>query len=477
VAERIFELFIDGMSCPACELRVGEALRGVAGVTEARVDYAKGTALVAGDGAVVTPDALRAAVAQAGYAVKTPDAAPKKRVRTLIGSVLGVFLVLFAVYFLLNRTGLVNVLNGFPTPGNSTSLAMLLVIGLLTSIHCVAMCGGINVSANVQRPPAETEKPAALPVAGDAATEERAATLDASPAATTAPRRRPAIPLRRALLYNLGRVAGYTAIGALVGLLGRVLTLTETGRGVVTILAGVLMLLMGLNMLGLLPFLRYITPRLPKGLTRRLSSAKARAASPLAVGLLNALMPCGPLQAMQIYALSTGSPLYGALSMLLFALGTVPLMFAVGALSSLLTARFAKKVMAVAAAVIMVMGLVMLGNGVSLTGTPLPAFLGGTGPLVEATLSESGDVQTVAFDLQSRSYAAIKVKHGVPVVWTIRATVDTLSGCNETLSVKKFDITRQLVAGDNVIEFTPDTPGTYGYSCWMGMIKSTIVVY
>jgi len=64
---------------------------------------------------------------------------------------------------------------------------------------------------------------------------------------------------------------------------------------------------------------------------------------PFTVGLLNGLMPCGPLQAMQIYALSTGNPLKGALSMLLFSLGTVPLMFGLGALGSLLSRRLRKK--------------------------------------------------------------------------------------------------------------------------------------
>ena len=60
---------------------------------------------------------------------------------------------------------------------------------------------------------------------------------------------------------------------------------------------------------------------------------------PFYIGLLNGLMPCGPLQAMQIYALGTGSFVMGAASMFFFSVGTVPLMFGFGVLSSILSKK------------------------------------------------------------------------------------------------------------------------------------------
>ena len=92
------------------------------------------------------------------------------------------------------------------------------------------------------------------------------------------------------------------------------------------ILAGLLMLGMALRMLGVFKVLRGFSVSLP-----RFRSGGER--SSFVVGLLNGLMPCGPLQAMQLYALSRGTFAGGALSMLLFGLGTVPLMFGFGALS------------------------------------------------------------------------------------------------------------------------------------------------
>jgi sulfite exporter TauE/SafE len=71
---------------------------------------------------------------------------------------------------------------------------------------------------------------------------------------------------------------------------------------------------------------------------------------------------------MQLYALGTGSFFLGALSMLLFSLGTTPLMFGLGALSSILSGRFTRIMMRVSAALVLILGIMMLNNGLSLSG-------------------------------------------------------------------------------------------------------------
>mgnify|MGYP001172910998 CR=1 FL=1 len=77
---------------------------------------------------------------------------------------------------------------------------------------------------------------------------------------------------------------------------------------------------------------------MPKALTSRLAGA-AGSNSSLHVGMLNGLMPCGPLQAMQLYALSTGNALKGAFSVMLFTLGTVPYSCWMGMIRSTITVR------------------------------------------------------------------------------------------------------------------------------------------
>ena len=141
--------------------------------------------------------------------------------------------------------------------------------------------------------------------------------------------------LRRPILYNAGRVVSYTVIGAVVGLVGSVFSVSIYLRGIIIIIAGAFMLLMALSMLGLIRF------RLPHFCEFRFSRGKYGA---FAIGLLNGLMPCGPMQAMQLYALSTGSAFSGALAMFLFALGTVPLMLISPSTARLLTVGFASAI-------------------------------------------------------------------------------------------------------------------------------------
>ncbi|MDR3249249.1 MAG: sulfite exporter TauE/SafE family protein, partial [Treponema sp.] len=245
-------------------------------------------------------------------------------------------------------------------------------------------------------------------------------------------------------------------------------------------------------MLGIFPSLRRIAPHLPafigawinKARDNGTRSGKTLAKGPLYIGLLNGLMPCGPLQAMQLYALSTGSPVKGALSMLLFSLGTTPLMFALGAASGFLSKTFTKKVMTVGAMLVVILGLSMFSNGWTLGGfsSPLSLLYGSTGSRAAAGTGGGGaavienGVQLVNSTLSSGRYPAITVQQGVPVKWTINAPPGSINGCNNRMIVREYNLEHRFTQGDNLIEFTPTKTGTFRYSCWMGMIRSTITV-
>jgi plastocyanin domain-containing protein len=195
-------------------------------------------------------------------------------------------------------------------------------------------------------------------------------------------------------------------------------------------------------------------------------------------------MPCGPLQAMQLYALSTGSPITGALAMLLFSLGTVPLMFGLGALSSVLSKKFTRKVMSVGAALVVVLGLSMFSNGWSLSGFSLD-FLSGVSGLQKGSSAAGAEVSDIAMEdgvqlvsssLSSGRYPAITVQAGTPVKWMIDAPEGSVNGCNNRMIIPEYDIEYSFKTGENVIEFTPTDTGKFRYSCWMGMIRSSITV-
>lgn len=88
----------------------------------------------------------------------------------------------------------------------------------------------------------------------------------------------------------------------------------------------------------------------------------------------------------------------------------------------------------------------------------------------------SDGVQTVATTLDNGIYDPIIVQKGIPVKWTITANDGDLSGCNNKMVIRDYNVEKKLIAGENVIEFTPTASGKIVYSCWMGMVGSTITV-
>lgn len=331
------------------------------------------------------------------------------------------------------------------------SYGMLFVVGLLTSVHCIAMCGGINLSQCI---PSGKD---------DSGNGNRA--------------------IMPSLLYNTGRVFSYTVIGFLLGGIGMILTGgSETGiplilQGILKIIAGLFMVIMGINMLGIIPVLRKLQIRFPNKLANKISRRKIIEKRPFFVGLLNGLMPCGPMQSMQIIALGSGNPVSGAFAMLMFSLGTVPLMLGFGSIVSALGKKYTKIVMRAGCILVVVLGLAMLSQGLSLSGINMNR----TATLSEnreelnmAEISESGNVQYVSSELDFGSYPEITVYSGIPVKWTINVPEEVINGCNYKMVLSAYGITHEFTPGENVIEFTPGEPGTVQYTCWMGMINGKI---
>lgn len=444
-------LRIDGMTCTSCEMRIENRLKKTEGIREVKVSYGAGTAKVGYDPRVLTLGDIVSIIEKLDYKVaENPGArggakgqSAKAGEKMPINQLIGIVIILLAGYLIIKNTiGF----NFIPNVSQNMGYGVLFVIGLLTSIHCVAMCGGINLSQSVSYKLSAQEQSTRL------------------------------AKLKPGVLYNAGRVISYTVLGGIVGGLGSVVSFSGTARGVVSMLAGLFMLLMGLNMLNLFPWLRKFMPHMPKAFARKFHSGGRR--GPFYVGLFNGLMPCGPLQAMQIYALGTGSPAKGALSMLVFSLGTVPLMFGFGAISSFLNSRFTHKMMKVSAALVMILGIVMLNRGFALSGFhPVGAFVvKAAGASSGAVAAVKGGEQEATTRLQPNSYTPITVQKGIPVKWTIQADASTINGCNGIVTIPQYNVSKQLQPGGNEIDFTPQSTGTITYTCSMGMISSTISV-
>lgn len=491
-------LRINGMSCVSCQNKVEHKLKRTVGVQEVVVHYDTGVADISYDSDIITLKDITAIIEKLDYEVLPEDKIPKVD----IGRNVCLLMIVISLYVLLEQFGILNFLVPSQLADTKMGYGMLFLVGLLTSVHCIAMCGGINLC---QCLPSRTN--------GNDST---------SKLTTFGP----------AFLYNLGRVISYTSIGFILGLVGMLIGggsgagLPTLFQGILKLIAGIFMVLMGINMLGIFPWLRRFNLRMPKYLVAKMGRKKVSSKQPLMIGLLNGLMPCGPLQSMQIVALVSGNPLTGALSMFLFSLGTVPLMLGLGSLVSALGKKFSQKVMSVGAVLVVVLGLAMLSQGGSLSGLLLPnrlltlvlmlcvigvvasipfvrslhrAFsiagviaimIGGgmvwsnqngtiSGNEANAALEEMemvDGVQVVNSTLVPGSYPNITVQVGIPVKWVIDAPSGSINGCNYKMLLKEYGIEHEFTEGENIIEFTPTKSGTVQYTCWMGMIRGNIYV-
>ena len=415
--------YIEGMTCSGCERTVEHAVRRLEGCGTARADRKSGQLHVS-YGPPCTEETIIRAVEEAGYSVTE---SPRRR-----GDGIYLLVILLGLFVIARQLGWTEFFQRFPTVnGAQMGYAALFLVGLLTSVHCIAMCGGLNLAQNMQ--------------GGHQS------------------------PLRGSALYNLGRLTSYTLIGGALGLVGEKAAITLRVRGTVGLLAGLLMLAMGICMLGgvSLPSLQ-----LPKAAQKALAALRRHGS--FSMGLANGLMPCGPLQSMQLYAIASGSFFAGAASMFFFCLGTIPLVLLFGTAASTLKASWRRWMLQLGAALLVLLGLFTVQNNLALAGILLPGAASGGETAVTAV--QDGGTQYVTTRLRSNGFDDIQVAQGIPVAWTIVADEESLNGCNNEIVLPAFNQQIKLEAGENTIRFTPETPGSYPYSCWMGMLRNTITV-
>lgn len=273
------------------------------------------------------------------------------------------------------------------------------------------------------------------------------------------------------LSFNLGRVISYAFFGGAIGALGSFISLSSTINGAVMIVASLLMVGMGLQMLNLWPKALKIQWRLP-GLDRWFEKYASEA--PFMIGFLTFFLPCGFTQALQLYVLSRGDFTVGALTMLAFSLGTLPSLLAIGWASkfSKNSSRFMKFI----GALVIVLGVSNVTGGLNLVSLDLTADVSTALQQVNYVPEENGKqiakMKVVGLDYVPASFT---VKTGVPVEWQIDGS--QAQGCAQFLQLPKLSIRERLLPGKtNVFTFTPQEKGTYKFTCNMGMTSGKFIV-
>jgi len=179
---------------------------------------------------------------------------------------------------------------------------------------------------------------------------------------------------RPILLFLLAKLIAYSALGFLLGACGSLFQMTPGARAVLMILIGVFMLGNGLRLLQVHPvFRRFVIgpPAAVTALIRRASKKGTLLVTPLFLGGLTVLLPCGVTQAIMAAALATGDPLQGAALMFAFILGTCPLFFFVAYSAIRLGATMEKNLCRIVAVILIALGAVSCVFGLNLAGVPI----------------------------------------------------------------------------------------------------------
>jgi len=439
----------EGMMCASCEQRVKKAAESVEGVYGASVDYKTGKGKVIYDPEKTSIDRIFKRIRNEGYSCSLPgvNKSPKDR---LISAAVSVILVIAGAYLLFG--GLFEA--GIPDIGQDASLFLIFTLGLVTGFHCVAMCGGFVVSYSTKEA-----------LKGDRG-------------------------LGPHLIYGGAKTLSYTLIGGLFGLIGSFIVFTPALKGIASAVAGLFLMLYGADMLGLIRFRLGSGPALMEKLTA------GRSGNPAFIGLANGLMiACGPLQAMYVLAAASGSAFTGALYLLVYGLGTLPVLLGFGVLTSVISSRFTNRILRYSGIIVILLGLVMLNRGMVLAGTgyDLKTIFGGSEKIsTTTTLSTlSGSATSTNNPATSTTIQAYQViymnvtaagwqpdtftlKKGVPVRWVIDG--QEITGCNKAIQVPKLGLSFDIKKGEQTIEFTPKEAEVIPWSCWVGMIQGKFIV-
>ncbi len=276
-------------------------------------------------------------------------------------------------------------------------------------------------------------------------------------------------------LFNLGRLLGFAGFGALIGLLGQVFRLSTFTNGLMVLVIALFMITLGIHLMRLLPRgAWYFKP--PAGLTGAITSLSTsrHPLVPLMLGALTFFLPCGFTQSMQLYALSTGDPFQASVIMTVFALGTLPSFVGIGVITNSVKGIAKRRLNYAVGAIVVALGIANLQNGATLLG--FSGFAQNKQAVAAATVILPDGSQRVEMEITSQGYSphTIEVVEDIPVTWEIYGTEQL--GCASTLVAPTFDISTNITPGFNQVRFTPTEPGTYVFSCSMGMVRGTMIV-
>jgi heme/copper-type cytochrome/quinol oxidase subunit 2 len=247
--------------------------------------------------------------------------------------------------------------------------------------------------------------------------------------------------------------------------------------------AGLYMIAVALNLLNVHPIFRYAVIQPPKFLTRKVrNQSKSKTLfAPALLGAMTIFIPCGTTLAMEALAISSANALSGAAIMGVFVLGTAPLFFGIGWLTSVMGDNFRAKFLKIAAFAVLYLGITSLNGALVAGGSPLTlqSVAKSLSAVTNGRIQNNTVVttQNIEIVVSSGGYSPnyFKVRKGTPV--TIKLTSKDAYSCASAFRIPSLGISKNLQANETQsLSFTPTQLGQIAFTCSMGMYNGVIEV-
>lgn len=303
-------------------------------------------------------------------------------------------------------------------------------------------------------------------------------------------------PIFPTAAFLIAKLIAYTTLGFLLGAFGKAIGINSTTQIVMQFLAGLYMVAIALNLLNIHPIFRYAVIQPPKFLAKRVrnQSKSKDLFAPIFLGAMTIFIPCGTTLAMEALAISSANAVVGAAIMAIFVLGTTPLFFGIGWLTSILGDNFRGRFLKIAALAILYLGISSMNGALVAGGSPItlqalaeksPIQINlnpdGTQPNnaseVSPEVSVVNGVQNVDLLITSRGYSPnnITVRSGTPLKLNLKSS--GAYSCASAFRIPSLGISKNLQPnGTDTIQFTPQTTGKIAFTCSMGMYSGVINV-
>jgi uncharacterized protein len=294
-------------------------------------------------------------------------------------------------------------------------------------------------------------------------------------------------PMFPVLYFLIAKLAAYTILGFLLGLVGSFFAISITAKAIMLTAVSIFMIGTALNMLNIHPIFEHFVIRPPKFLSGLITkqSKNTQFLSPAILGALTIFIPCGITQSMIALAITSANPTWGALIMFTFVLGTSPVFFTIGYFVAKLGERFKKKFLTIVAFFIIFLAVFNLNNALALSGNPVSVediTNGVKCTILSSTCDNTNNVsqptvekQTIEITSSGYSPSEFSIKKGQKATVTLRN--QGTQGCIQAFTIPAFNIQEVVPAGTTkIITIEPRETGDIPFMCSMGMYRGVIHV-